>query len=215
MARPRAFRETTWRPRLVGARPLRPWLQARESLTARLNAHFHAVQVTGLQQTWGKAFLDEYGVLGVRANCLVWLREVVLTAQGRPLVFAHSVMTRAALRGPWCRLQKLGRVPLGAALFADARIQRGQLQFHLLSPRHALHQAVCRRFPDYAVQPLWARRSVFSRGRAQLLVTEVFLSDAFLAHAQPSASAAYRAKAAGTTPPQPAAVTEKRLEKIR
>jgi len=183
MQRARAYQDSEWQPRLVNAGALRPWLQARGSLTAKLKAQFDAVSIQGLQQGWRPAHRDECRLLHLRSQTRVWVREVVLTAYNQPLVFAHSVIAREALRGPWCRLPRLGRVPLGAALFADARIQRGDLHFRRLSRQHPLQRAVSHWLPQ-AQSPRWARRSMFKRGQAQLLVTEVFLLEGLRAAAR-------------------------------
>ena len=102
------------------------------------------------------------------------LREVTLYCGEQPVVFAHSVIPRAGLNGPWHGLGTLGNRPLGAALFADPQVRRLPLQFKQLGPRHALFRRACgalaRRPPH-----LWARRSVFVLKRQPILVTEVFL----------------------------------------
>jgi chorismate--pyruvate lyase len=90
------------------------------------------------------------------------------------VIFAHSVVAPRALKGAWRMLSALGARPLGAALFADARIQRYPLRFRQLNRRHALHQRACGMLGDMPAQ-LWARRSLFVLHGSPLLVTEVFL----------------------------------------
>jgi len=164
-----------WQPRIVGQRALRPWLQERGSLTARLKRQYPDFSVQVLSQGWRKPNVDEQALLHVSANTRAWVREVMLMGQGQPQVFAHSVIARKDLRGEWHGLRHIGRVPLGAALFANARVRRGCLHYRQLSKRHPLHQAFCREYPPAWQQPLWARRSLFSLRHYRLLVTEVFL----------------------------------------
>lgn len=118
---------------------------------------------------------DEAALLGLRAGELAWLREVVLLADGAPVVYARSVLPRRNLRGGWRLFAGIGNRPLGAALFSDPRIVREPLRTRRLAPRDARHRRLLRALPCGCESDLWARRSVFAlRGRA-LLVCEVFL----------------------------------------
>lgn len=170
----RAF-ETAWQRRVVGHTAFRPWLLERGSLTARVKKQYPVFSVALLSQSWRKPHVDEQPMLRIKTASQAWVREVMLMGNGRPRVFAHSVIARQDLRGPWSRLRTIGRVPLGAALFANPRVMRGPLQFCKLRAHHPLHQAVCHYHPQLQQSPLWARRSLFCLHRHLLLVTEVFL----------------------------------------
>jgi chorismate--pyruvate lyase len=102
------------------------------------------------------------------------IREVYLRCHRIPVVFAHSVIAAADLRGVWRAVAGLGTRPLGAALFADRRVRRYPLQQRRLPPGHELHRRACLAL-DRDPGPLWARRSIFALGRSPILVTEVFL----------------------------------------
>src|SRR5204863_189691 len=83
----------------------------------------------------------ERAILGVRAGVQCLVREVSLNCGRRPVVFAHSVVESRALRGPWRMLMTLGARPLGAALFADPRVERTKdrpLAAKLISPHEAM-----------------------------------------------------------------------------
>ena len=91
-----------------------------------------------------------------------------------PLVFAHSVTPRTALRGGFQLFGRIGSRPLGESLFADPTITRSPLSWRCVDQRHPLWQkaqAVAGPLPSR----LWARRSLFYAGNDCLLVTEVFL----------------------------------------
>lgn len=106
------------------------------------------------------------------------LRDVYLSCGATPMVFAHSVLPRRSLVGAWASLGQLGNRPLGAALFADQRVQRGALQFRRLDARHPLYlRAVIGILQPPAT--LWARRSLFRLAQRRILVTEVFLPEVF------------------------------------
>ncbi len=166
-----------WKPRpaLAGAPVhLHSWLSDPASLTARLvarSAHF-AVRVLGEFRTL--PCFDERGVVGLPATRPAWVREVLLFADGEPVVFAHSILAPRDLAGAWQMAQGIGSQPLGAALFADPDIERGPLHVARLTASHSLHRraaaAVGSKLP-----PLWGRRSRFCRFGRPLLVTEVFL----------------------------------------
>ncbi|HSH85743.1 MAG: chorismate lyase [Methylophilus sp.] len=164
-----------WQSKLSATSTLRPWLQERGSLTAKLKRQYADFSVQLLQEVWCKPHADERRLLQLAADTQAWIREVWLMGNGQPRVFAHSVIARKDLRGPWYGLRKMGRSPLGAALFANPRVERGALHFRKLSSAHPLHKTVSKNFTLQTNQPLWARRSLFCLRRHHLLVTEVFL----------------------------------------
>jgi len=90
------------------------------------------------------------------------------------MVFAHSVLPYASLRGAWNGIGRLGSRPLGEALFSDHRIQRQRLAFRNVRADPPLFQGIPRQHAHDG-QNLWARRSLFCLNTHPLLVTEVFL----------------------------------------
>ncbi|MDR3410353.1 MAG: chorismate lyase [Formivibrio sp.] len=165
-----------WRqPLCLAPRPLRPWLAARGSLTARLKAHVSRFQVRVLQQDWQVAHRDEWQALHLpHQGIQVATREVLLMDGSTPLVFAHSITLRSALRGGFKLFDRIGSRPLGESLFADPTITRSPLAWCCIDRRHPLWikaKAATGTLPPR----LWARRSLFHAGRDRLLVTELFL----------------------------------------
>jgi chorismate--pyruvate lyase len=165
-----------WLTALPGMTPYRAWLTNNGSLTLALKRRCANLRVTRLRQGLGLPNLDERPCLGLAAGRLALIREVLLSCEGRPLVFAHSVIPRAGLNGPWRGLSTLGNKPLGEALFADPQVERRALRFRRLDGRHPLYHAAVRHLAE---RPgwLWARRSVFLRTGHPILVTEVFLPE--------------------------------------
>ncbi len=96
----------------------------------------------------------------------------------QPVVFAHSVLPRASLRGSWRGLGKLGNKPLGAALFANPKVKRTLLEYKKLSACSPMFMRLSGHIKN-PPKALWARRSVFSLNCAKILVTEVFLDELF------------------------------------
>ena len=165
----------SWHPRAPEATcPFRPWLIERGSLTRRIQKRCEAFSVRHVLQRHAKSCRDEAALVGVRPRELTLLREVYLYCGATPVVFAHSVVPRRGLRGPWRALTGLGSKPLGAALFANPVVRRMPLQFKKLNPHHELYRRACRLL-EVKPSHLWARRSVFSLRGSPILVTEVFL----------------------------------------
>jgi chorismate lyase len=175
-----------WRrspPRATLAIALRAWLTDPGSLTSRIRLRCVTFSVTVLRQCLAGVHRDEAAVLGLRRGELAWVREVLLVADGCPVVFARSVLPRRNVRGAWNLFHGIGSRPLGAALFADPRITREPLACACLDRRDARYHYALRATGaegqafDVAVRPaaLWARRSMFRLHGRGLLVTEVFL----------------------------------------
>lgn len=165
-----------WHSTLVGRQPYRPWLTDNGSLTAALKCRCPGLQVKRLRQALDRPHADESTLLGLAPKERALIREVMLLCDDHPLVFAHSVIPRAGLDGPWRSLSRLGNRPLGEALFADPRIVRHPLQYRRLDRRHPLYRCAV---SQLTMRPpcLWARRSVFARDGYPILVTEVFLPE--------------------------------------
>ncbi len=160
------------KPMLSGA--YRKWLIDSGSLTARLQQRYSQFSVKPVAVKYAKPICDESALLRLPAHKAALIREVLLIGNSQPVVFAHSVLPRASLRGAWHVLGKLGNKPLGATLFANPKVQRTPLRYKKLSPQHALYQHALQHL-SHKPAFLWARRSIFSLNCANILVTEVFL----------------------------------------
>ena len=175
----------------------RKWLIDNGSLTARLKVRYKDFAVRPVLLKNAKAFTDESALLGLKANQHSLIREVLLMGNNQPVVFAHSVLPRASLRGAWHRFGKLGNKPLGAALFANPKVKRTPLEYKKLSACNPISMRVSRmnnrlqlvysagttlavaEHIKTSPKALWARRSIFSLNCAKILVTEVFLEELF------------------------------------
>jgi chorismate--pyruvate lyase len=104
-----------------------------------------------------------------------FVREIELTCDGRPWVFAQTLVPQATLaRHGW--LAGLGRAALGERLAALPGLERGPLEFARLTAGDRLYHRALRERRD-APEALWARRSWFAIGGDRLLVQEVFLPE--------------------------------------
>ncbi len=159
----------------------RRWLTDEGSLTARIRARCERFSVKVLRQQLLRPYADERAVMGMTSREWAWVREVLLVADGVPVVFAHSVLAQRHARGPWQMFSRIGERSLGATLFADPRIARRPLRYRRLDERQPLYRAALRAagIPASSAPTLWARRSRFERSGQALLVTEVFLPRIF------------------------------------
>ena len=169
-------RDTYWQPAPAAAGAYRPWLTDRGSLTARIAARCPGVRVEVVFQGLRHPDRDERFMFPAGRAARVLVREVFLFCGDIPVVFAHTVLDPADLCGPWRSVARLGTRPLGAALFADARIERHPLRQRKIGRHHELHRRLSRRVP-HAPGSLWARRSLFRLHASPILVTEVFLPE--------------------------------------
>jgi chorismate--pyruvate lyase len=156
---------------------LAKWLRESASLTARLQ-RFGVTKVLRVRQTRARPNRDEEWFIGApgSGHCgrSVMVREVVLTVDGVPWVFAHTLANAPATR----LLRRAGRHALAVVLFTDPQVSAGPLQYRHLDVRHPLYRAAqtwCGDLPAGSPSTLMARRALFTRGAARLLVTEVFL----------------------------------------
>lgn len=163
-----------WTRHLPGNRRLASWLAGEGSLTARIRQRCGAFQLRRVTQHIGAALPDERSSATLSDRQGVLVREILLMNGDEVLVFAHSVVARRHLMGPWRGLRSLGGRPLADMLYADRQVSRAPLRYCQLSAVDPLSIRLHKVLPDTPL-PLWARRSVFKRHGAPLLVTEVFL----------------------------------------
>ena len=150
------------------------WLFDPSSLTARLIGHCSGkFKVHVLSEGYTCPSLSEHRILGMANRETALLREVHLLCDGHPVVYARTVIPVSTLVGPQQRLAHLGNKPLGAVLFSDKTMQRGEVQIARLKSEQVKLDS-----DDGA--DIWGRRSVFKLNNKPLLVSEYFLPELFL-----------------------------------
>lgn len=139
------------------------------------STRFHIVL---LRQARRVCLADEYAAVGLPRRRCVKEREVLLHCDGRPTVYAHSIVPLDATVSDWPFFATLGERALGSTLFGDPHVVRGSMEYARL---HALHPLARRARTalggkDAMDGPLlYARRCLYKRKNGVLLVTEVFL----------------------------------------
>jgi chorismate--pyruvate lyase len=169
-----------WTERLEELAPAAPpaaaaWLREGGLLTERLRACCDGeTGLTVISEAEAPLATSDAAVLGTSGNA-AFVREVELTCDGRPWVYAQTLVPQATLaRQRW--LSTLGRAALGERLAAVPGLERGPLEFARLVPGDPLFHRALRERGD-APTGLWARRSWFAIDGDRLLVQEVFLPE--------------------------------------
>jgi chorismate--pyruvate lyase len=152
------------------------WLREPGLLTERLRACCDGqAGLSVISEAEAPLAMDDAAVLKTSGSA-AFVREIELTCDDRPWVFAQTLVPQATLlRQTW--LATLGRAALGERLAAVPGIERGPLEFaRLVDSNHLYQRALRERQGGPAA--LWARRSWFAIEGDRLLVQEVFLPEA-------------------------------------
>ncbi len=208
------------RPALLEPR-IRSWLGEPGSLTRRLRAGCGRLELILLRQRYARPLPDETPLLKLRAGQRAWVREVLLLADGQPVLYAHSVAHPSSLRAAWRPLCRIGLRPVGDAIFERHGLRRGPIRVRRLGDADRLHRDASRALTNEAARrpamraeqradarpsplasavpfplpSLWARRSPFVLAGHALWITEIFLpaiAGVGAARRQPTGSGAKR-----------------------
>lgn len=168
-----------WITHVNGVNPplaLRGWLTDNTSLTMKLIAHSTHFRVQKLRQQHSLCLADECGAVGLPRRSYIQEREVLLVCDGRPVVYAHTIVPLSSTALDWPFFGSLGERSLGSTLFGDPRVWQGRLHYARLQAQHPLVRRALKSINDNAIRfPLFARRCLYRRRKGQLLVTELFL----------------------------------------
>ncbi|MFL0797845.1 MAG: chorismate lyase [Cellvibrionaceae bacterium] len=172
-------REPRWsNAKLQVPRRWKTWLLDQGSLTARLQQLSGGqFSVHRLSQAWGRPTLSERRALGLDHHQLALVREVLLYGGDQPWVYARSILPAATLTGPLRSLRQLDEKPLGALLFSNPTMCRGDIEVakvpvaYLPPSAHGVVESL------QETDALWGRRSVFFLYDKPLLVSETFLPE--------------------------------------
>ncbi|MEM9101432.1 MAG: chorismate lyase [Pseudomonadota bacterium] len=146
------------------------WLLDSSSLTRRLHEKSQTgMSVEILIQHWAAPFLSESKLLKISPEEHVYVREVILKGNGKPWVFARSVIPVETYHQV---VDKLDTRPLGSLLFSDPTLKRSAIEIaKIKSKRHGLPAL----FSEGNTK--LARRSMFTFSGKPIIVSEVFLDD--------------------------------------
>ena len=149
--------------------PLRvSWLSERGSLTARLRATWGDVSVDVIGEGLAMPLPHEASRLAMPEADMAWVRCVWLRCHGQARVYARTVIPHWGALNPWAQVQRLGRQPLGELLFRATDVERSAFEWCADANWPSTGDAAP------ASAPVLARRCLFGRRGAALLLTEVF-----------------------------------------
>jgi chorismate--pyruvate lyase len=174
--------EPLWRParRLTRAgvpEKYLPWLLDPASLTERIIHHCPRLfRVQLLSQARARPLRNEAMALGMRFGSRAVVRQVQLVCGDTPWVYARTIIPPRTLARKFHRFTRLGARSLGALLFADPSMERGEVEVARLTVADRLYHLATR---DLREKPevIWGRRSLFRLGGKPLLVCEFFLPE--------------------------------------
>ncbi|MDD5276001.1 MAG: chorismate lyase [Methylovulum sp.] len=172
--------EPVWHENRLGTRHKLPaavqsWAYESGSLTQRLrNIYGRSVAVSVLLQQWRTPFLSEQKLLKQPAARYCLIREVMLHADGKPLILARTIIPAETIKVAHSNLSQLGTRPLGEVIFSYPKLERVEMDVALVKP--CLWTSAT--FEKISInQPIWGRRTVYGIRHKHMLVSEFFLPE--------------------------------------
>jgi chorismate--pyruvate lyase len=171
-------REPLWLENRPGIRHTLPenvqsWIYESGSLTQRLRDFYgDAIGVKILLQQWNTPFLTERKLLALPENKYSLIREVLLHADGKPLILARTIIPKITIKVAKSNLAHLGSRPLGEVIFSYPKLERIEMDVTLINSSTWKPSAID------AVninQSIYGRRTVYAIAQRQMLVSEFFL----------------------------------------
>jgi len=173
-------REPLWQESRQGLRHKIPenvqsWTYESGSLTQRLRDFYgDGVAVKVLLQRWQTPFLSERRLLKLPEHQYSLTREVLLHANGKPLILARTIIPAATVKTAKSNLSKLGNRPLGEVIFSYPKLERIAMDVTLIDRSTWTQPAI----EEAGInQPIWGRRTVYAIAHKQMLVSEFFLPE--------------------------------------
>lgn len=154
------------------------WLFRPHALTTGLR-RVGALDLQVVREYAGGLRPDESWMLGLPPRHPIWVREIIMSLDGVPSVFARSFTPLRASHGTWQGIRRLRTRPLADMLYHDSQVTRSRFAVQRLKPWQTLYDSVRLRLKDDCPAPhqMLVRCSVFWRDKQPLLVSECFLPD--------------------------------------
>ncbi|WP_031435136.1 chorismate--pyruvate lyase family protein [Methylomarinum vadi] len=173
--------EPCWKPNHPGLRHALPqavgsWVYEAGSLTKRLRGFYgDSFAVKILFHQWRPAFLSECKQLHLPHQQYGLVREVLLHADGKPLILARTILPTNTIKIAKRNLSHLGTRPLGEVIFSYPDLERRQLDICSIKPNDwssDIRQLV------KIEETIWGRRTIYAIKKQPLVVSEFFLRGA-------------------------------------
>lgn len=147
------------------------WLCNKDSLTTRLQNHFKAALSFHVTQAgWGNIHDEERKLLSL-ADDKHWIRTIEWRTFNKLLVAARVVIPHTLMNSTEIPNAFSSNESIGKFLFGKNGFTRNEMLLASIPPSHPYYQLAI----NHTQTNLWARRSIFQKAAAQLLVSEVFL----------------------------------------
>lgn len=152
------------------------WLMRPGPLTAGLR-QIGQVRLDVISERPEGLSTDEAHPLSRPPRSAVWVREVLMSIDDVPCVFARSLTPLRASHGTWQGIRRLRNRPLADILYDEASIRRSAFEVARIQRHMPLHQIYRNLLLEQGTKTssILARRSVFWRDKEPLLVSECFL----------------------------------------
>ena len=126
--------QKAWRIPLSGrlTRTQRYWMKRPGALTGGLR-YLGTFSLRVTREYADGARHGEAQVLGLRLGAPVWVREVVMSVDGKDCVSARSITPLRASTGVWSGIRKLRTRPLADMLYGDSDIRRSLFEWRQLN----------------------------------------------------------------------------------
>jgi len=152
------------------------WIYEKKSLTRRLRQHYgSSLTVEILFHRRKPAFLSECKLLKLPHQQYNLVREVLLHADGKPLILARTILPEQTIKIAKRNLSHLGTRPLGEVIFSYPQLERLELNTTCVSYETWNPELTGKIKVD---QKIWGRRTVYAIHKQKMLVSEFFLSGA-------------------------------------
>ena len=170
-----------WRISHPGVKQILPlavqsWVYEKNSLTRRLRYYYgNTVTVEILFHRWKPAFRSECKLLGLPHQQYNLIREVLLHADGKPLILARTILPEKTIKIAKRNLSHLGNRPLGEVIFSYPKLERIALNITSVK-KNLWTKKLANKIP--IKKDIWGRRTVYAIHKQQLLVSEFFMPGA-------------------------------------
>ncbi|WP_394752013.1 chorismate--pyruvate lyase family protein [Crenothrix sp.] len=173
-------KQPVWRENRPGLRHhipenIQSWIYESGSLTQRLRQRYGAsVAVKILFHRWSAPSVSECRLLAVPEHRYALVREVMLHANGKPLLLARTIIPETTLKGVHRNLSHLGTRPLGGVIFSYPKLERLALDISVIAPAIWSESVVALAAIN---ELIWGRRTVYAIAGRSMLVSEFFLPE--------------------------------------
>lgn len=149
------------------------WLLDKGSMTQHLRGCCADLKIQVLSHSSGSPLLHENRILGVSPRRYALIREINMLCDGVICIFGRTIIPPRTLIGKGCVLKHLGEKPLGAILFSDPALKRGEFEIAFAKPDPCYFKSL--KNPKNSLGNFfWARRSIFYFYGKPLLLMEIF-----------------------------------------